>query len=153
VHKNRWVQTGATVSAVAVGSLLFITAAGGAIRPSSSVPFDLAIAEMNVKQLSSTPMFRTVEISCTVESRGPRISNGTAWLLMTRPGDAGPQVVSLVAIPRAMEPGSRFQARSQSFAWAATAIPYRCEIEFGGTYAMGDADPSNDFQEFTFPKL
>jgi hypothetical protein len=52
-----------------------------------------------------------------------------------------------------MEPGNRFQARSQSFAWAATAIPYRCEIEFGGTYLMGDADPSNDFQEFTFPKL
>ncbi len=33
-------------------------------------------------------MFRTVEISCTVESRGPRASNATAWVLISRPGDA-----------------------------------------------------------------
>jgi hypothetical protein len=115
--------------------------------------FDLAIQDMNVKQSSSTPMFRTVEISCTVESRGPRASNATAWVLVSRPGDAAPQILKVVAIPKPMQPGEKFQVRLQSYAWAATAVPYRCEIEFSGTYASGDADPSNDFAEFTFPKL
>jgi hypothetical protein len=58
----------------------------------------------------------------------------------------------MVSIPKPMEPGETFQARSQAVAWALTAVPYRCEIEFGGSYATGDADPSNDFATFTFPK-
>ena len=42
--------------------------------------------------------------------------------------------------------------RAQAFA-CGSAVPYRCEIEFGGAYAAGDADASNDFAEFTFPRL
>jgi hypothetical protein len=98
-------------------------------------------------------MFRTVEISCTVESRGPGASNATAWLLISRPGEGAAQILKMVAIPKPMAAGDKFQVRSQTSSWAATAVPYRCEIEFSGTYASGDADPSNDFADFTFPKL
>jgi hypothetical protein len=153
VYKSHWVEAGVTVAAAAAGSLLFIAAAGGGVRSASTPPFDLAIREISVKQLSSTPMFRTVEITCVVENRGPRISNATGWLLISRPSDAGPQVLRMVAIPKRIEPGDQFEARSQGFAWVAAAVPYRCEIEFGGTYAAGDADASNDVAELTFPRL
>ena len=150
---KRWLRTGLSVAVASVAILLFVGPAGGDSRSASQMLFDLAVRDMNVKQSSSTPMFRTVEISCTVESRGPRASNATAWVLISRPGDAAPQILKMVAIPRPMEAGDKFQARLQTYAWAATSVPYRCEIEFSGTYASGDADPSNDFAEFTFPKL
>jgi hypothetical protein len=108
---------------------------------------------MIVKQLSSTPMFRTVEITCVVVNRGPKTSNATAWLLISRLGESAPQVLKVVAIPKSLEPDDTFQARSQAVAWSNTAVPYRCEIEFGGPSAAGDADPSNDAAVFTFPKL
>jgi hypothetical protein len=137
--------------AAAAGVLLCAAAADGGVR-SSAVHFDLAVQDMNVKQLSSTPMFRTVEITCVVANRGPKTSNATAWLLISRPGESSPQVLKVVSIPKSMEPGDTIQARSQAVAWAFTPVPYRCEIEFGGAYATGDADPSNDFAMFTFPK-
>jgi hypothetical protein len=152
VHKNHAVRTGASVAAAAAGFLLCIGAAGGGLRSASSVPFDLALQEMSVKQVSSTPMFRTVEITCVVENRGARASNATAWVLVTRPGDAAVQVLKVVSLPKVMEPGEKVQVRSQSVAWAATSVPYRCEIQFGGAHTAGDADPSNDFAEFTYPK-
>jgi hypothetical protein len=151
VHRNQWLQTGASTVAAAAGSLLFISAAVGGDRPALPAPFDLGIQAMSVKQLSSTPMFRTVEITCVVQNRGAIPSNATGWLLISRPGDPAPQVLRMVSIPTPMGPGGTFQVRSQSVAWAATAVPYRCEIQFGGAYAAGDADPSNDFAEFTFP--
>jgi hypothetical protein len=151
VHQKHVWRSGARLAAFATVVLLCAAAAGG-VR-STLAPYDLAIRDMNVKQLSSTPMFRNVEITCIVENRGPKTSNATAWLLVSRLGESAPQVLKAVAIPKPMEPGETFQARSQAFAWAASAVPYRCEIEFGGAYIAGDADPSNDVAMFTFPKL
>ena len=37
-------------------------------------------------------------------------------------------------------------------AWFASAVPYRCEIQWDGSIP-GDADPSDDYGEFTYPKL
>jgi hypothetical protein len=152
VHQKHGLQSGARFAAAAAALLLCAAAAGGGVR-STSAPFDLAIRDMNVKQLSSTPMFRTVEITCVVVNRGPKTSNATAWLLISRPGESAPQVLKAIAIPKPMELEDTFQARSQAVAWAASAVPYRCEIEFSGAYAAGDADPSNDVAAFTFPKL
>jgi hypothetical protein len=152
MHEKHWLQAGARFAAAATALLFCAGAAGGGVR-STPAQFDLAIRDMNVKQLSSTPMFRTVEITCIVANRGPKASNATAWLLISRPGESSPQVLKVVSIPKPMEPGETFHVRSQTFAWAATAVPYRCEIEFGGAYTPGDADPSNDFAAFTFPKL
>ena len=52
------------------------------------------------------------------------------------PGRAVPQVLKMVSIPKPMEPGDTFQARSQAVAWTFTAVPYRCEIEFGGSLCL-----------------
>jgi hypothetical protein len=153
VHKIHWLQTGASFAAASTGFLLFIASAGGEVRSAAPASFDLAVREVNVTQLSSTPLFRTVEITCVMENRGPRTSNATGWLSISRPGDVAPQVLGKISFPKSMEPGDKLQARSQGFAWVASAVPYRCELQFGGTYAAGDADPSNDFAEFTFPKL
>ena len=49
--------------------------------------------------------------------------------------------------------GAKFHARAEAFAWGATAVPYRCDIQFGGANTAGDSDPTNDFAEFTFPKF
>ena len=152
MHKNHWTQTGVSAAVAAAGCLLFIAAAEGGVR-AAAAPFDLAVQEVRVKQVSSTPMFRTVEITCVVENRSPGVSNATAWLLISRPGDARPLVVKLVSIPKLMALGDKFQAQAQAFSWVPTAVPYRCEIEFVGAYAAGDADPSNDFAETTFPTL
>jgi hypothetical protein len=152
VHKNQWTQTGVSAAVAAAGCLLFIAAAEGGVR-GAAVPFDLAVQEVLVKQVSSTPMFRTVEITCVVENRGPGVSNATAWILISRPGDARPMVVKLVSIPKLMELGAKFQVQSQAFSWVPTSVPYRCEIQFVGPYTAGDADPSNDFAETTFPTL
>ena len=70
----------AAIAAAAVTALCVRRAAGGGVRSAVPAPFDLAIREMNVRQLSSTTMFREVEITCVVENRGPRVSNATAWL-------------------------------------------------------------------------
>jgi hypothetical protein len=153
VRKNHWGKAGASVAAAGAGFLLFVATAGGAVPSPSPVPFDLAIQEMSVKQVSSTPMFRTVEIYCVVENRGPRTSSTTAWLVISRAGDAGPQVSKVVVIPKKMERGEKFETRVQAFSWVTASVPYRCEIQFGETSAAGDADPSNDFAGFTFPRF
>ena len=153
MHKNPWLQPGAIGAGALAGLLVFITAAGGEVRPASQVPFDLAVQEMNVKQISSRPMFRTVEITCVVENRGPKTSSATAWLLISRPNDASPLVLREFSLPKHMEPGEKVQVRSQAFSWVASSVPYRCEIEFGGADLAGDADRSNDFAEFSFPKI
>jgi hypothetical protein len=41
---------------------------------------------------------------------------------------------------------------AEGAAWFATAVPYRCEIEWDGSVS-GDADPSDDYGELTYPKL
>ena len=150
-QRKRW-QAGARFAAFAMSLLLCAAAAGGSVR-SASAPYDLAIRDMNVKQLSATAMFRTVEITCVVVNRGPKGSNATAWLLVSRLGESGPQVLKMVSIPKPMQPEDTFQVRSQAVAWANAAVPYRCEIEFGGVDIAGDADPSNDVAAFTFPTL
>ncbi len=120
---------------------------------SSPLPFDLAVEDMSVKQLSSTPMFRTVEIACVVSNRGPGTSKATASIVFSHPGDDGPKILKVVPLPRSMDPGERFQTEAQASAWAAASIPYRCEIHFSGAFAAGDANADNNAAEFTFPKL
>lgn len=150
--KNHRVHRGAVVAAAAVVVSL-VAARGRTAGTESSAQFDLAVQEMTVKQLSSTPMFRRVEISCVVNNLGPRISDATAWLLISRPGSGATQVMLAVPVPKRLEPGSKFHARAEAFAWGATSVPYRCEVQFGGANSAGDADAANDFAELTFPKF
>jgi hypothetical protein len=114
--------------------------------------FDLAVAEMDVRQLSSTPMFREVEVRCVVTNRGPRNSAGPVAIVVSRPGDEGPKVLKKVGLPEALAPGDRFVIRAATSAWFASQVPYRCEIQYGGESA-GDADPSDDYRETTYPRL
>jgi hypothetical protein len=113
--------------------------------------FDLAIAEIDVRQLSSTPMFREVEVRCVVTNRGPRNSSGPASVVVSRPGDDGPKVLKKIGLPEALAPGDRFVTRAEASAWFTTQVPYRCEIQYGES--GGDADPSDDYRETTYPKL
>lgn len=126
--------------------------ASGAPRqpPRDARAFDLAVQQVDVHQLSSTPMFREVEIRCVVVNRGPK-SSGGASVVLSRPGDDGPKVLKRVALPE-LAPGDRFDVHTQSAAWFATTVNYRCEIEFAGA-SEGDADPEDDSAEFTYPRL
>ena len=57
MHDKRSLSAGVRFTAAAVGFLLYAAAANGGVH-STAAQFDLAIQDMNVKQLSSTPMFR-----------------------------------------------------------------------------------------------
>ena len=153
MHSKQGMRTGVGLAAAAAGSFLFIAAASSGVRSSLPASFDLAVRDLTVKQLSSTPMFRTIEVTCVVENRGPKPSNATAWVLITRSGDPSPLVLKVVSIPKAMDSGDQFQVRAQAFAWVPAAISYRCDIEFGAASAAGDANPSNDAAEVIFPKF
>jgi hypothetical protein len=77
--KNHRMHGSAVLAAAAAAVVLsLVVAPGRAAGTESSAQFDLAVQEMTVKQLSSTPMFRRVEISCVVNNLGPRISDATA---------------------------------------------------------------------------
>ncbi len=141
-----WIKT-ATRYAAWVGLAGWTAVASGAPR---QLPFDLAVQEVDVHQLSSTPMFREVEIRCVVSNRGPKSAAG-ASVVISRPGDEGRKVLKKVALPD-LGPGEHFDVRAQSAAWFATPVAYRCEIQFPGG-ANGDADPDDDFGEFTYPRL
>jgi len=110
------------------------------------------VQEVEVRQVASTPMFREVEIRCVVTNRGPRASSGPASIVISRPGDDKPKVLKRVVVPETLAPGEQFEAKAEGASWFATPVPYRCEIQFG-TQAGGDVDPSDDFGEFTYPKL
>jgi hypothetical protein len=56
-----------------------------------------------------------------------------------------------VALPE-LGPGEHFDVRAQNAAWFATPVAYRCEIQFAAN-GGGDADPDDDFGEFTYPRL
>jgi hypothetical protein len=112
--------------------------------------FDLAVEEVEVRQLSSTAMFREVEVRCVIANRGPKSATG-ASIVISRPGDDGRKVLKKIAMPE-LATGDRFDVRAQSAAWFATPVPYRCEIQFAGNGA-GDSDPNDDYGEFTYPRL
>jgi hypothetical protein len=105
---------------------------------------------MDVRQLSSTPMFREVEVRCVVTNHGPRNSSGPVAIVVSRPGDDGPKVLKKIGLPEALAPGDRFVMRAETSAWFATQVSYRCEIQYD---SGGDADPSDDSRELTYPKL
>ena len=126
------------------------SAPGQGARDRSS--FDLAVDKVVVRQLSSTPMFREVEVLCVVANRGPKASTGTVTVVISRPGDDGPKILKKVTLPEALAPGNQFETRAEGASWFATPIPYRCEIQFGSS-GQGDADPNDDHAEFTYPKL
>ena len=125
-------------------------APGQGARDRSS--FDLAVDKVDVRQISSTPMFREVEILCVVTNRGPKASTGPVTLVISRPGDDGPKILKKITLPEALAPGGQFETRAEGASWFATPIPYRCEIQFGSS-TQGDADPNDDHAEFTYPKL
>jgi hypothetical protein len=112
--------------------------------------FDLAIAELDVRQLSSTSMFREIEVRCVVTNRGPRHSSGPVAIVVSRPGDDGPKVLKKIGLPDTLAPGDRFVTRAETSAWFASQVPYRCEIQYD---SGNDADPSDDYREMTYPKL
>jgi len=147
--ENHETKNGARWVLSVAGALLFLTRSNVA---SSQAPFDLAVDDMSVKQVSSTPMFRTVDITCTVQNRGPGPSKVTASVVFSRPGDDGPKILKAVPLPRLLEPGATFQAQAQGSAWATASVPYRCEIQFSGAFAGGDGNADNNAAEFTFPK-
>ena len=74
-------------------------------------PFDLAVENMSVTQVSSTAMFRTVEIGCDVVNKGPNASNAKAWLLISRTD--GPKTLKVVPIPEPFEAGERIHAQAE----------------------------------------
>jgi hypothetical protein len=113
--------------------------------------FDLAVSEVDVRQLSSTSMFREVEVRCVVANRGPHTSGTPAMVVISRPTDDGMKVLKKAAIPESLAPGEHFELRGETAAWFANPVTYRCEIQFAGQNA-GDADPSDDTGQFTYPR-
>jgi hypothetical protein len=126
-------------------------AAGGAPRQPPARAFDLAVAELDVRQLSSTPMFREVEVRCVVTNKGPKPSSGPVSIVVSRPGDDGPKVLKKIGLPDTLSPGDRFVMRVETSAWFTAQVPYRCELQYGAD--TSDADPSDDYREMTYPKL
>ena len=113
---------------------------------------DLAVQEVDVRQTASTPMFREVSVRCVVQNRGPSLSRGSEMLVISRPGDDGPKVLKAITIPVPLARGEKFVIAAEGAAWFASAVPYRCEIQWDGS-VTGDADPSDDYGELTYPKL
>jgi hypothetical protein len=153
--RHRWIRTAARCAAWA-GFFGWTAAAGGAPRQppreTSRASFDLAVEEVDVRQVSSTPMFREVEIRCVVANRGPKPSSGPVTVVISRPGDDKRKVLKRVAIPESLAAGEQFEVRAETAAWFATPVAYRCELHFG-TPAGGDADPNDDYGESTYPKI
>jgi hypothetical protein len=150
---RRWLRS-AALFAASIGLFGWTAAAGGAPRQPPRGPsqaFDLAVAELDVRQVSSTPMFREVEVRCVVTNRGPHNSRGAVTIVVSRPGDDGPKVLKKIGLPDTLAPGDTFVTRAEGSAWFASQVPYRCEIQYGEP--GGDADPSDDFRELTYPKL
>jgi hypothetical protein len=114
--------------------------------------FDLAVQEVDVRQTASTPMFREVTVRCVVQNRGPSVSRGSEMLVISKPGDDGPKVLKASPIPVPLTRGEKFVLDADGAAWFASAVPYRCEIQWDGS-VPGDADPSDDYGELTYPKL
>ena len=139
--------------AACLGLLVWAGVASGTPRQPKRDPraFDLAVSGVDVRQLSSTSMFREVEIRCVVANRGPRASSAPATVVISRPTDEGIKVLKKVALPESIAPGETVEVHGATAAWFATPVTYRCEIQFGGQQA-GDADPSDDAGEFTYPK-
>jgi hypothetical protein len=114
--------------------------------------FDLAVQRVDVRQTGSTPMFREVSVRCVVENRGPSFSRGSERLVISRPEDDGTKILKASPIPTRLGKGDKFVVDAEGAAWFASAVPYRCEIEWDGSVA-GDSDPSDDYGELTYPKL
>lgn len=147
-----------TIAHCAAAGLAFSVVASPAARaePPRSTPsdgaFDLAVQEVDVRQTASTPMFREVAVRCVVQNRGPSLSRGSEVLVISRPGDDGPKILKMAPIPVPLTQGERFVMHADGASWFASAVPYRCEIQWDGSIS-GDADPSDDYGEFTYPKL
>jgi hypothetical protein len=145
-------RPGSALCAVCIGLLGWTAVAISAPNQAPSrAPFDLAIEKIDVRQVSSTPMFRQVEVHCIVSNRGPKASGGAASVVISRPGDEQTKVLRKVALPE-IAPGANFDAKAEGAAWFATPVPYRCELQFAAQ-AGGDSDSSDDVAEITFPKL
>ena len=114
--------------------------------------FDLAVQEVDVRQTASTPMFREVMVKCVVQNRGPSLSRGIrrSWSSHDR-ATTDPRILKTAPIPVPLARG-RFVLSAEGAAWFASAVPYRCEIQWDRTIP-GDANPSDDYGEFTYPKL
>jgi hypothetical protein len=114
------------------------------------IKFNLAVVDVEVSQVASTPMFRELEVRCEVQNRGPGTAPSRAFVVLSRPGEDGPKILRRVAVPP-LASGEKLMVRTEGAVWFASAVPYRCAIEFDG--AGGDADPSDDVAELTFPRL
>jgi len=151
MSRDKWMRVAS--SAAGLGLVGWTTALGGAPRerPRDPGAFDLAVQEVDVRQLSSTTMFREVEVLCIVVNRGPRGSAGPAGVVVSRQGEK-PKILKKATIAEPLAPGDRLEVRAENSAWFATPVSYRCEIQFGGQSA-GDADPYDDVGETTYPKM
>src|SRR5215813_6215166 len=104
--RNGWTRN-AVLSAAWVGFFGWTAAAGGAPRQPVRA-FDFAISEMEIRQLSSTPMFREVEVRCVVTNRGPHTSSGPVSIVVSRFGDDGLKVLKKIGLPESLPPGGTF---------------------------------------------
>jgi hypothetical protein len=143
---------GASVFAAAFTWVVAAPNAGAQSPPQRDGAFDLAVQAVDVRQTGATPMFREVSIRCVVQNRGPGSTRGSEVLVISRPGDDGPKILKVSHIPVPLNRGDRYVIEADGAAWFASAIPYRCEIQWEGS-VIGDADPSDDYGEFTYPKL
>ena len=89
---------------------------------------------------------------CVVQNRGPSVSRGSEVLVISRPSDDGPKILRASAIPVPLARGDKFVMEADGASWFASAVPYRCEIQWDGS-VPGDADATDDYGEFTYPKL
>jgi hypothetical protein len=152
MSRDGWMRVAS--SAAGLGLVGWTALAGGAPRERPRDPrvFDLAVEEVDVRQLSSTTMFREVEVLCVVVNRGPRGSAGPAFVVISRQGGDKPKILKKAIIAEPLAPGDRLEVRGENAAWFATPVSYRCEIQFGSQSA-GDADPYDDVGETTYPKM
>src|SRR5260221_11811575 len=86
-----------TAARCAASAVFFFVLCASTARASGS--FDLAVQEVDVRQIGSTPMFREVAVRCVVSNHGPGLARATAWVVISRPGDDGPKVLKKVAVP------------------------------------------------------
>jgi hypothetical protein len=112
--------------------------------------FDLAVVDVEVTQVSSTAMFREVQVRCQVENRGPEKALTRAWVVVSREADDGDKVLNKVPVPVPFPSGNFVTATGNATAWSANSFPYRCSLAFDGD--GGDADPSDDVDQVIFPK-
>ena len=150
-----WINIAARCFASAICFFGVLPAEGFVPRPARAIalPFNLAILHVEVLQTWSTPIVREVAVGCVVANQGPSSSRGTASLVISRTSEEGAKTLSKTQIPSPLAAGEQFETHTATASWATSAVVYRCEVTFEGVRGFGDADPSDDFAEATYPRL